>query len=205
MQGGFLMIIGYCRSSTNDQTGNAQRNQLEEYGCDIIREEIQIGKNIKGRPIFQRLINELEKGDKIILTKLDRGFRNTLDALQTVQELEKKGVGLVILNLGGETVDTKTASGMLLLTLLAGVAEFELSQIRERQMDGIKLAKKNGKYLGRKITYGEKNPKLIHALELAQNRATNGMTMPEISHITGISRATIYNKMKEADKESTTP
>jgi DNA invertase Pin-like site-specific DNA recombinase len=199
------MIIGYCRSSTNDQTGNTQRSQLQAYGCDIIREEKQSGKSIEGRPIFQRLLNELEPGDVVVVSKLDRFARNTLNALETVRELEKKGVGLVVLNLGGETIDTKTASGMLMLTMLAGVAEFELNMIKERQREGIELAKKNGRYLGRPVKYGEKNPKLVHALELARNRDKNGMTMPEISHITGISRATIYNKIKEAGEGSTTP
>lgn len=198
------MIIGYCRSSTTDQTGNAQRSMLQAYGCDVIREEKQSGKNIEGRPVFQRLLNELEPGDKIVVSKIDRFARNTLNALETVKELEKKGVGLVVLNLGGETVDTKTASGMLLLTMLAGVAEFELNMIKERQREGIAEAKKRGVYKGRPVKYGEKSAKLLHALDLAKNRDKNKMTMPEISQITGISKATIYNKLKEEKEMAST-
>lgn len=195
------MKYGYARSSTIDQNGLAQRAQLEEYGCDYIIEEKRSGNSVKDRPEFLKLMDKVEPGDAIILTKLDRLARNTVEALEIVQQLEEKGVGIVILNLGGETVNTRSPSGRLIITMLAGIAEFELALIRERQAEGIKRAKERGVYKGRPKTYGDNNKRLQHAIELAENRDKNGMTMKEIADITGMSRATLYNKIKESKKK----
>lgn len=191
------MRYGYARSSTIDQNGLAQRAQLEEYGVDILIEEKRSGRTIKDRPEFIQLLGKLKRDDVLVVTKLDRLARNTLEALETIRQLEERGVGIVILNLGGETVNTKSPSGKLIITMLAGIAEFELAMIRERQVEGIKRAKERGVYKGRPKTYGDNNQRLRHAIKLARERDTNGMTMKEIANITGMSRATLYNKLKE--------
>lgn len=190
------MKIGYARTSTQNQNLAGQLQALKEYGCDRIVTEQKSGKNTKDRPVFTKLIAELNPGDILIVTKLDRMARSTRDALKIVEELEKNGVELVVLNMGGSKLDTTEPIGKLLLIMLSGIAEFELSLSKERQREGIAEAKKAGKYRGKPVKYGENNPKLLHALELFRQRHNNGLTVKEIAHITGISRTTIYNNIK---------
>ncbi|MDD1513808.1 recombinase family protein [Priestia megaterium] len=132
----------------------------------------------------------VQKGDTIVVTKLDRFARSTKDALSTIEYLNNKGVSLVVLNMGGDKVDTATAIGKLMITVLSGIAEFEADMIKERQLEGIEEAKKRGVYKGRPAKYTEKHRGLQHAIELFHNRDTNKLTVKEIEEITKISRAT---------------
>ncbi|MCP2036450.1 DNA invertase Pin-like site-specific DNA recombinase [Planomicrobium sp. HSC-17F08] len=93
-------------------------------------------------------------------------------------------------------MDTSTAIGKLMITMLAGIAEFEADMIRERQTEGIAEAKARGVYKGRPYTYTEKHSGLQHALELYRNRGVNGYTVKQIAEITKISKATIYRAAK---------
>lgn len=154
------------------------------------------GRKKENRAEFNRLLETVAEGDAIVVRKLDRFARSTRDALNTIERLSELGVGLVFLNMGGDKVDTTTVIGKLMVTVLSGIAEFEADMNRERQREKIENAKLRGVYKVRPVTYGEKSAKLRHALELARNRDTTGMTIPKISLITGISRATIYNKLK---------
>jgi DNA invertase Pin-like site-specific DNA recombinase len=99
-------------------------------------------------------------------------------------------------------VDTGTAIGMLMVTVLAGIAEFEADMIKERQVEGIALAKERGVYKGRPHTYTDKHRGLQHALKLFNSRDDNGLTVIEIAEITKISRATLYRatRQKEGQK-----
>ena len=99
--------------------------------------------------------------------------------------------------MGGDRVNTSTAIGKLMITVLSGIAEFEADMIRERQLEGIAEAKLRGVYKGRPYTYTNNHSGLQHALELYKNRATNGYTVKQIANITKISRATIYRAAKE--------
>lgn len=108
-------------------------------------------------------------------------------------------MSLIVLNIGGDKLDTSTLNGKLMVTVLSGIAEWEADMIRERQREGILQAKKRGVYKGRPTTYTEKHKGLQYALELLQNRASNGMTVNEICEITKISRATIYRAIREQD------
>lgn len=193
------MIYGYGRVSSIGQNLEAQLKQLKDYPCDVIFQEKVSGRKKENRTEFNRLLETVTEGDVIVVTKLDRFARSTRDALNTIERLNELGVGLVVLNMGGDKVDTTTAIGKLMVTVLSGIAEFEADMNRERQREGIENAKLRGVYQGRPVTYGEKSVKLRHALDLARNRDKNGMTMPEISQITGVSRATIYNKLKESE------
>lgn len=196
-----MTLYGYARISTEHQSLSSQMKALRDYGCKSIISEKKSGKNKDDRKEFLNLIEDLNSGDILVVTKLDRFARSTKDALEVIEVLEKKEIGLVVLNMGGSTLDTTTSIGKLMLIMLTGIAEFELSLMKERQREGIAEAKKRGVYNGRPIKYSNKNPKLIHAMELYNRRNSTKMTVKDIVNITGISRTTLYKKIKEMEKE----
>lgn len=190
------MIFGYARVSSKDQHLQSQINKMKEYGCEKIYREKVSGRTTE-RPEFKKMLEVAKAGDKIVVTKLDRFARSTKDALTIIDSLNKKEVSLVVLNMGGDTVDTSTAIGKLMITVLSGIAEFEADMIRERQMEGIELAKRRGVYKGRPAKYTEKHAGLNHAIELFMERDQRRLTVDKIAEITKISRATIYRELKK--------
>lgn len=196
-----VTMYGYGRVSSKGQNLSAQLKQLLDYGCNeknIFKEKVS-GRNKGNRDEFNRLLEIVVDGDVIVVSKLDRFARSTKDALNTIELLQDKGVGLVVLNVSGEKLDTTTPTGKLMVTILSAVAEFEADIGRERQLEGIAEAKDRGIYKGRPATYTDKHKGLVHALELFHDRDTNRMTVNEIAEITKISRATIY---REARRQS---
>jgi len=187
---------GYARVSSVGQNLTAQIRQLEEVGCDLVFKEKVSGRKKEEREQFNILLETVQKGDTIVVTKLDRFARSTKDALSTIEYLNNKGVSLIVLNMGGDKVDTGTAIGKLMITVLSGIAEFEADMIKERQLEGIEEAKKRGVYKGRPAKYTEKHRGLQHAIELFHNRDTNKLTVKEIEEITKISRATLYRAVR---------
>ncbi|WLD95406.1 recombinase family protein [Alkalihalobacillus sp. AL-G] len=190
------MIYGYARVSSRGQNIETQTNKLREYGCDVVYEEKVSGRSASNREQFTELLVTVDHGDKIAVTKLDRFARSTKDALTIIDDLNEKGVGLVVLNMGGDTVDTSTAIGKLMITVLSGIAEFEADMIKERQLEGIADAKERGVYKGRPKKYTDKHSGLIHAMELVANRDHNGYTVDKICEITNVSRATLYRERR---------
>ena len=143
------MLIGYARTSTTDQQAgfDAQLVELETYGCERkFKEQVSA---VASRGELDRAIDMLREGDKLVVTKLDRLARNVMHMGELLQKIEAKGAGLVILSLGSETVDTTTATGKLILNMMVSVAQFEREMMKERQVEGIKRAKAEGKYKGR--------------------------------------------------------
>ena len=191
------MIYGYARVSTKEQKLDVQIEQLKAYGVDTIVKEKVSGKDICSRTGFKSLLEQVKEGDTIVVTKLDRFARSTKDALETIEYLNNKGVGLVILNFGGMNVDTTTPTGKLMITMFSAVAEFELGINKERQREGIAKAKERGVYKGRPKRYTANHAGLVHALELYQNRDNNGLTVKKIAAITNISEATIYREARK--------
>jgi DNA invertase Pin-like site-specific DNA recombinase len=139
------MKIGYARVSTIDQNLDRQIQALTAAGCDYIYQEKLSGKNTQ-RPEFNRMMVSLQEGDIIVVSELSRMGRSLGDLLNIITELKNKKVGFTSLK---ESMDTNSPHGMLIFTIMGALAEFERSLILERQRDGIKAAKKNGKHLGR--------------------------------------------------------
>ncbi|WP_127762469.1 recombinase family protein [Peribacillus asahii] len=191
------MKYGYGRVSSAGQNLTAQIKQLQEAGCDTIFKEKVSGRKKENRGQFNLLLETVREGDTIVVTKLDRFARSTKDALNTIEYLNSLGVSLIVLNMGGDKIDTGTAIGKLMITVLSGIAEFEADMIKERKLEGIEEAKQRGVYKGRPKKYTEKNKGLQHAMELFNNRNTNKLTVNEIADITRISRATLYRSVKE--------
>lgn len=198
------MKYGYARVSSRGQDLTVQINQLIENGVsasNIFKEKVS-GRKKDDRDQFNKLLETVKEGDTIVISKLDRFARSTRDALNTIEMLKEKGVYLIVLNMGGMPVDTSTAIGKLMITMLAGIAEFEADLSKERQAEGIELAKRRGVYKGRPSTYTDNHKGLQHALELFNNRDANKMTVNEIAQITKISRATIYREAKKLNIQS---
>ena len=143
------MIIGYARTSTTDQQAgfDAQLAELKAYGCERTYKE-QVSA-VAARDELDRAIDMLREGDKLVVTKLDRLARNVTHMGELLQTIESNGAGLVILSLGSETIDTSTATGKLILNMMVAVSQFEREMMKERQVEGIKRAKAEGKYKGR--------------------------------------------------------
>ena len=146
-KGDFKMaLIGYARVSTHEQNEARQISAFEEMGTDRIFLDKCSGKDAD-RPELKKMLEYVREGDRVIVTEYSRLARSTSDLLRIVEELTKKGVQLVSLK---ESLDTSTPQGKLMLTMFAGLAEFERAVILERQREGIAIAKARGKYKGRK-------------------------------------------------------
>ncbi|WP_439033595.1 recombinase family protein [Bacillus paranthracis] len=193
------MKYGYARVSSAGQNLSVQVKQLQEAGCDTIFKEKVSGRKKEDREQFNCLLETVQEGDVIVVAKLDRFARSTKDALNTIEYLNSKGVSLIVLNMGGDKIDTSTAIGKLMITVLSGIAEFEADMIKERQLEGIEEAKQRGVYKGRPKKYTMNNRGLQYALELFRNRATNKLTVKEIELITKISRATLYRAVRKQE------
>lgn len=197
------MIIGYCRVSTKGQLeGNSiedQKNQiLIRYpNAEIIQESYS---GAKDRPIFNNIINKLDRDDILIVTKLDRFCRTTKEGLEYIEKLMNKGVKIHILNMG---LIEDTPMGKLIVTNLLAFAEFERAMIIERTQSGKAIAKqKDGFKEGRPKKHTDKQ--ISNALSML---SINGGTYSynEVSEITNISKSTLIrenNKRKVGNQGS---
>ena len=178
------MIVGYARTSTMDQTAGleAQERELRDAGCDKLFVEQVSSVDVKARDRLAEALDYVRDGDTLVVTKLDRLARSVAHLLEVLEALTAKGASLRILSMG---IDTGTATGKLMLTLLGGVAEFERSIMLERQREGIAKAKAAGKYKGRKPTAMAKGDDVL-ALK------AKGMKPNDIAKEVGIGRASVY-------------
>lgn len=186
------MIYGYARVSTVGQSinGNSLEEQtaaLMEYGCDEIVTEAFTGKTMK-RPEFAALLRKLKEGDTLVVTKLDRFARTTIDGVQTVRELFDRGVKVHILNIG---LIENTLTGNLILTVFLAFAEYERGMIAERTQTGKMIARQNPDYReGRPKKYTP--TQLKHALQLL----AGGNSYKQVEAMTGISKSTLVREKR---------
>lgn len=138
--------VAYVRVSAVDQNEARQIEALKRYNIDKWFIEKASGKDTK-RPKLQELLEYIREDDTIYVEEFSRLGRSTADLLSIVQQIENAGAKFVSLK---ESFDTKTPAGKLQMTTMAAIAEFERAMILERQREGIALAKKEGKYKGRK-------------------------------------------------------
>ena len=157
---------GYARVSTQGQDLKAQVETLKAEGCEVIYSEKFTGTT-KDRPEFKAVLDVVQSGDTLVVTKLDRFARSAEDAIHVIKQLHTQGVRVQILNMG--MVDN-TATGKLLLTVLAGFAEFERDMIVERLNEGKAIAKQREGYReGRKPKYTK--AQLDHAMKLKETHS----------------------------------
>ncbi len=140
------MMVGYARVSTEQQDTETQLPDLRKAGCKRIYEET-IGGGVKDRPELDRCLERLEKGDTLVVWRLDRLGRSLRDLLQIVDRLDKSGINFISLK---ERFDTSTAAGRLVFHFFAALTQFEKELIRERTMAGLSSARARGRMGGRK-------------------------------------------------------
>ena len=188
---------GYVRVSSKTQESNSsiesQKQQLIRNGIkeENIFVEIGSGANeIKNRSVFQKLINQkLKENDLLMVTKIDRCSRNTLEFLKLQDILFKKNITFVALDL---PTSVDLATNKLMATTLSAMAEFENNRRKERQKQGIRAAQKKGKYQGRKTVI---NKTLIQKVK--HLKETKNLSVTDISKLTGVSCPTIYKVLKD--------
>ena len=182
------MRVGYARTSTLDQVAGlgAQVRDLEAAGCEKVFEEQT--STVGPRQALAAAIEFMREGDALVVTKLDRLARSTAHLVEITEQLQAKGIALVILDLG---VDTGTASGKLILTVIGAIGQFEREMMLERQREGIAKAKAEGKYKGRKPTARAKSGEVLALRE-------EGVGATEIAKRLGIGRASVYRIIEDA-------
>jgi DNA invertase Pin-like site-specific DNA recombinase len=183
------MLIGYARTSTVDQQAGfeAQLVELNAYGCERTYQE-QVSADAT-RIQLEAAIDILRTGDKLVVTKLDRLARSVAHMGNILEEIEAKGAGLVILSLGSERIDTTTATGKLVLNMMVSVAQFEREMMKERQIEGIKRAKVEGKYKGRV-------PKAMQQADKVKVLVSAGVDRLKVQEQLDISKASYYRCLK---------
>jgi DNA invertase Pin-like site-specific DNA recombinase len=186
------MLIGYARTSTVEQEAGleAQERDLKAAGCDrVFSERVS---SVAPRAQLNAALDYVRDGDTLVVTKLDRLARSTAQALEIVERIDAKGAGLVILDFGGDRVDTRSPLQRFLLTILSAMAQFERELMLERQREGIAKAKAEGKYKGRKPTARAK------AVEIKALYA-EGVSMGEIAKRLEIGKGSVHRVLKGAE------
>lgn len=184
-------IVGYARTSTADQDAGleAQERDLQDAGAERIYKEQTSA--LGARPQLEEALRFVREGDTLIVTKPDRLARSTANLLQLIEELDRRKIGLVILSMNGERLDTRSPTSRLILTILGAVAQFERELMLERQREGVSKAKAEGKYRGRAPTARRQSAAVLdlHAQRFGPR---------EIARQLGISRASVHRIINEA-------
>ncbi|WP_459696605.1 recombinase family protein [Lactococcus petauri] len=194
--------IGYIRVSSQDQNLDRQLEMMSEQNIDKLFQEKISGKDTQ-RPEFQKLLKYIREGDQVIVTSLDRLGRDYDDIKNTVAFMKQKNVDLKILdaqfldfNTGSELLDN--AMFDMFLSLLSYIAQNEREKIRERQRQGVLLAKQAGRYKGRPTEYSLNSPdpqkKLVYKTVVDMLKAE--VPVAEIAKENGLSRPTVYKIKK---------
>ncbi|WP_165184087.1 recombinase family protein [Caulobacter soli] len=189
------MIIGYARTSTTDQKAGleAQERDLLAAGCERLFIEQVSSVDVVAREQLATALDFVRDGDVLVVTKLDRLARSVSHLLDVSARLKAKGAALRILDLA---IDTSTATGELLLTMVGAIAQFERAIMLERQREGIAKAKAEGKYRGRKPTAQAKGAE-------ARELAADGLRPDAIAKRLGISRASAYRLLAQEPPTAT--
>ena len=190
-----MTTFGYIRISSQNQADNYnipdQQDQLSEYVQDERLLFVDVASAVNSdRPELQRLLKQVEPGDKIYVTKLDRFARNLRDAAESISDLEKRNVELISLDMPMAT------EPHFLHHILLAFAELETAQRKERQMIGIRRAQAENKYKGRKSVI---TPKLLESIK--KLHWEKGNTKQDVAKLLNISRSTLYRCLRQIEKE----
>lgn len=198
------MKVGYARVSTTDQNLDRQIEALEQAGAEKIFQEKMSGKSMTERLELQKALQFLREKDTLIVESLDRLGRNYDDIIQTVQKLDQKEVGLIVLNLPilnqemGDPNLQKLIRNMI-VQLLSWTAQNERAEIKRKQRQGIEIAKRKGHYKGRPVKYSAeaKNPRDRMIYHVIVNKLKQEEPIKKIAEETGVTRDTVYRIKNE--------
>ena len=178
-------LIGYARVSTTDQDLKVQRESLSRAGVGVVFEEKASGTKRDGRTELQKVLTVLGEGDALIVTRLDRLGRSLRDLANIAHEIEQAGAHLKVLE---QSVDTSSAAGRAFFGMLATFAAFETDVRRERQLEGIAMAKRHGVYEGGK-------PRLDR--ERVKELSDSGLGPAAIARELRMARSSVYRLLAE--------
>lgn len=188
------LLLGYARVSTDDQELTGQRDKLRAVGCTRIFAEKITGTH-SNRPELERLLDHLRPGDVVTITRLDRLARNTRDLLDIAERIQKVGAGLR--SLDEPWADTTTPAGRMVLTVFAGIAEFERSLIIERTRSGRVAAKARGVKFGPRPTLT--SAQVNHARRLIDQ---GNQSVKDAAELLGVHRTTLYRALAKFEEVS---
>jgi len=187
--------FAYCRVSTSDQTTDNQIQEIASAGFTVDPKRV-VTETVSGsvaameRKGFAKLVDRLEAGDILIVTKLDRLGRNAMDLRATVERLASEGVKVHCLALGG--VHLTSTAGKMTMAVIAAVAEFERDLLIERTQAGLARAKASGKALGRPQTLSDEQQRTVI------EKRRQGISLGALAKEFGVSRAAIQRVEKRA-------
>jgi len=180
------MIYGYARVSTLDQNLDRQKDALRAYGVDrLFCEKVSGAK--KSRPELDKMLAVLESGDSVVIESLSRLGRSVKNLSELMESFNEKGIRLISLK---ESVDTTSATGRLLFTIISSLAAFERETLIERTNEGLASARARGKLGGRPKT---NEAALRKAVALYR---TGEYSLADIQELTGVSKSTLYRALK---------
>lgn len=180
------MLIGYARVSTEDQDLALQRDALRGIGCQRLYEEKMSGAQ-RSRPELNRMLEQLRAGDVVVVSRLDRLARSTRDLLEIAEQLKQAEAGLRSLH--EPWADTTSPAGRMVLTVFAGIAEFERELIQERTGSGRLAAKARG------VRFGRPTKLSSDQIKLARRLIAEGHSVPAVAKLLKVHRATLYRAL----------
>jgi DNA invertase Pin-like site-specific DNA recombinase len=161
----------------------AQRRDLAAAGAEkVFAEQVS---SVAQRAALTDCLAFMREGDVLMVCKPDRLARNTMELLSIEADLTKRGIGLIVLSMGGERLDTRNPTSKLILTILGGVATWEREIMKERQREGVAKAKAEGKYKGRK-------PTVAVQAKAIREMHSSGMTPTAIAATLNVARSSVY-------------
>ena len=184
------MKIGYVRVSTKEQNTARQEELMKLLEVDRVYIDKMSGKDME-RPFLQEMMNFVREGDSVVVESISRFARNTKDLLELTEQLSNKHVQFISQK---ENIDTDTPAGKFMLTIFGAVAELEREYIRQRQREGIEIAKQQKKYKGRPAK------QLDTFDEIYQQWKSGNITATFASEQLNVSRSTFYRKVSEHEK-----
>jgi|ERR1700677_1403354 len=185
------MFIGYARVSSSDQDTAAQFSALQNSGCLEIYQETASGGRWE-RPELHRLLNQLRKGDVVVVWKLDRLSRSLKDVLHIMEKIDQKGAGFKSLT---ESIDTTTSGGRMMMHIVGAFAEFERSMLKERTRHGLHAAREQGRLGGRRPKlHPQQEQEIINLVN------TNQKTAAEAARLFNVHRSTVSRLLFRSPK-----
>jgi DNA invertase Pin-like site-specific DNA recombinase len=179
--------LGYARVSTHDQDPALQHDALTTAGCQQIFVDKASGK-LESRPALDDLLEQARPGDTVVVWRLDRLGRSLRHLLETVSQLEQRGIAFVSLT---ENIDTTTPGGRLIFHVFGALAEFERDLIRERTRAGLAAARARGRTGGRPTVWTEDKLRTARAM-----RESGDYDVAAIAKVLGVSRASVYRALE---------
>lgn len=192
-------LVGYIRVSTLEQNPERQIELLKQYSLDEIFTDYASGKDTS-RPQLQAALKYLRNGDSLFVVSMDRLARNLDDLRKIVKELTTRGVTLTFIKENLTFGETNSPMSNLLLSVMGAFAEFERSLIRERQREGIQIAKAKGLYKGRKQALDNHQIEIL----LQTDKANNQRNRSALAREFGITKPTLYKYISEYSGKTST-